>query len=177
MSTIQCFICKKEFERTNAEIKRNKRLSRENFCSKKCAGKCWIKNIPEHTKSHDHLKKGSDRDEYSPYRPFLKICKMRVKDSGRELNISLQDLKEQWKKQDGKCPFTGWRMRIDECHKRKGLKKTPDRASLDRIDSSKGYVKGNIQFVSLIAQYAKNDWNDDVILEFANAVKNNLSSS
>jgi len=66
-------------------------------------------------------------------------------------------------------------MKFDECHKKKGLKKTPDRASLDRIDSSKGYVKGNIQFVSLIAQYAKNDWNGDVIFEFANAVKNKLS--
>lgn len=175
MSVIQCFICKKNFERRDVEIKRNEILGRNNFCSKKCAGKCWIANIPEHTKRHDHLKKGSERDEFSPYRPFMKICKNRVKDCGRELDISLQDLKEQWEKQDGKCPFTGWDMKFDECHKKKGLKKTPDRASLDRIDSSKGYVKGNIQFVSLIAQYAKNDWNGDVIFEFANAVKNKLS--
>lgn len=93
------------------------------------------------------------------------------------MNITLQDLKDQWEKQGGKCPYTGWDMKFDGCTKRKGLRRTPDRASLDRIDSSKGYIKGNIQFVSLIAQYAKNDWNDDVILEFANAVKNNLTSS
>ncbi len=50
------------------------------------------------------------------------------------------------------------------------IEKTPNRASLDRIDSSKGYTKDNIQFVCLIAQYAKNSWHSDVILNFAKAV-------
>jgi hypothetical protein len=44
---------------------------------------------------------------------------------------------------------------------------------LDRVDSSKEYIKGNIQFVSLISQYAKNNWNENVIFEFAKAVENN----
>ena len=175
MQKIKCFTCKKEFLRNKSEINRNKRLKRKNFCSKNCSGKFLIKNIPEHTKRHDHLRKGSSRDEYSQYRPFLKICRNRVKDSGRELNLTLQDLKDQWEKQNGICPFTGWHMKTDKCTRRKGLRKTPDRASLDRIDSSKGYVKGNIQFVSLIAQYAKNDWECDVIFEFADAVNRNLS--
>lgn len=51
------------------------------------------------------------------------------------------------------------------------LPKTPDRASLDRIDSKKGYIKGNIQFVALIVQLAKNDWDEKVIYEFAEAIK------
>jgi len=50
------------------------------------------------------------------------------------------------------------------------IPKTPNRASLDRIDSSKGYVKGNIQFVSLIVQYAKNEWCDFVLMDFAKAM-------
>jgi hypothetical protein len=167
---IKCFACHKEFLRNNSEINRNKRLGRENFCSRKCAGKYLINNIPEYTKYRDCLKKGGSRDEYSPYRFFMKVCKNRANKRKKELNLSLQDLKEQWEKQNGKCPFTGWNMKIAECTGKVGFAKTPDRASLDRIDSSKGYVKGNIQFISLIAQYAKNDWGDSVIFEFANAV-------
>lgn len=52
------------------------------------------------------------------------------------------------------------------------LPKTPDRASLDRIDSSIGYVKGNIQFISLIAQFAKNDFSDTEVINFCKAVAN-----
>ena len=170
MQKINCFICGKEFFRRKADIERNTKLNRENFCSKKCSGKLLIKNIPKHKMSANHLKKGSERDEYSPYRPFLRICRNRVKDRGKELNLTLQDLKDQWEKQNGICPFTGWEMKTDECTQKKGLRKTPDRASLDRIDSSKGYVKENIQFVCLIVQYAKNDWNESVIFDFANAV-------
>lgn len=53
------------------------------------------------------------------------------------------------------------------------LPKTPDRASLDRINSSKGYVKGNNQFVALIAQFAKNEWTDSVLENFVDAFVNN----
>lgn len=150
MAIVKCFACYKEFERANAEINRNKKIGRKTFCSRSCSG--------------------SDRDQYSPFRVFLKTCKMRMVQKNREVNLSLQDLKEQWDKQKGICPYTGWKMKIAPCQSRKSIKKTPDRASLDRIDSKKGYVKNNIQFVSLIAQYAKNDWDECVILDFANAV-------
>lgn len=93
-----------------------------------------------------------------------------------EFNLTLQDLKDQWDKQNGICPYTGWQMKTAKCQTKEKIKKTPDRASLDRIDSKKGYIKGNIQFVSLISQYAKNDWNGEVIFEFANAVRNNSAS-
>lgn len=173
MATVQCCVCSIKFERSDAEIKRNKKKKRKTFCSRSCSGKYYIKNIPEEKrKNTEHLKKGSERDQFSPFRVFLKTCKMRMVQKNRELDLSLQDLKEQWDKQKGICPYTGWSMKIAPCQSRKNIEKTPDRASLDRIDSKKGYVKGNIQFVSLISQYAKNDWNEDVILEFADAVKN-----
>jgi hypothetical protein len=38
-------------------------------------------------------------------------------------------------------------------------------ASLDRIDSSKGYVKGNVQFVSAILNYAKLDMKEEEFRE------------
>lgn len=175
MAIIKCFVCSKEFRRADAEVKRNQKKGRKTFCSRTCSGKFYIKNIPEEKRINiEHLKKGSERDEYSPFRFFLKLCRMRVRQKpSLELDITLQDLKNQWDKQNGICPYTGWKMKIAEYQTSRTIEKTPDRASLDRIDSSRGYVKGNFQFVSLIAQYAKNDWNQKVIFEFANAVNLN----
>ncbi len=51
-------------------------------------------------------------------------------------------------------------------HKKKSIK----RASLDRIDSSKCYTPSNIQFVCLIANYAKNNFLESEMLEFCKAV-------
>ncbi|MEO1764581.1 MAG: hypothetical protein AAFR83_22070, partial [Cyanobacteria bacterium J06629_18] len=46
----------------------------------------------------------------------------------------------------------------------------PKTASLDRIDSCKGYVFGNVQFVSLMANYAKRDFLEEELLRFCEAV-------
>lgn len=42
----------------------------------------------------------------------------------------------------------------------------PYQASLDRVDSSLGYVPENIEFVSAIANYAKSTWTREVVLDF-----------
>jgi hypothetical protein len=174
MGLLKCCVCSKDFERLNGEISRNKKIGRKVFCSRSCSGKCNVTNIPHEKKSAKHLKKGSDRDEYSPFRFFHNICRRRAKAKpSLKLDLTLEDLKKQWEKQRGICPYTGWQMKIAECQSpSKSIEKSPDRASLDRIDSSKGYVKDNVQFVALIVQYAKNDWNGKVIFDFANAVSN-----
>ena len=50
------------------------------------------------------------------------------------------------------------------------LSKSPDRASLDRIDSSKGYVKGNVQFVSYMANCAKNEFTSAKLKHFCESM-------
>jgi hypothetical protein len=43
--------------------------------------------------------------------------------------------------------------------------KLPLQASLDRINPKKGYQTDNVQFVSLAANLAKNDWSHNQIAE------------
>jgi hypothetical protein len=43
-------------------------------------------------------------------------------------------------------------------------------ASIDRTDSSQGYTPDNIQFVSLMANYAKNAFQEDQLIDFCRAV-------
>lgn len=44
------------------------------------------------------------------------------------------------------------------------------RASLDRVDCSLGYVRGNVRFVSVIANYARMNFTDEELVGFCHAV-------
>ena len=69
---------------------------------------------------------------------MLHRCKTRATMKGRDFNITIEDLPEIPKI----CPV---------------LKIPMDIPSVDRIDSSKGYVKGNIRIISNRANMLKND--------------------
>jgi hypothetical protein len=51
------------------------------------------------------------------------------------------------------------------------IKKCSILASLDRIDSSKGYIEGNIEFVCLAINYAKNGFSKEETQNFIKMIK------
>lgn len=61
------------------------------------------------------------------------------KGKGMECTITIYELLNLWKAQDGICVYTGWKMAIE-----KGKLRT---ASIDRIDSTRGYTIDNVQWV------------------------------
>jgi hypothetical protein len=65
------------------------------------------------------------------------------------LDISLQDLRDLWEKQKGLCAYSGVPMMWDDSNRYATV-------SIDRIDSSKGYVRGNIAFCCAIVNVMKN---------------------
>jgi hypothetical protein len=61
----------------------------------------------------------------------------------RKFNITPGHLAKCWKKQTGICPYCG--IEMDLKGKTHEYHVTPDlRATVDRLDSSKGYVRGNV---------------------------------
>lgn len=110
-------------------------------------------------------------DRYTCYRVFLKRMKHRKK----ECTISLEDLEEIWKKQNGRCAYTKLQLvLVTHTNPRKDIPKWK-LASVDRIDSSKGYEKDNIQFVSRTLNYAKNDMKHEEMIKFLHFVKNDAT--
>ena len=110
-------------------------------------------------------------DSYAMYAPF-RVFLSRAKRRGKKFALTLADLKNQWDRQNGICPYTGWSLILPKTSNERP-KKTIDRASLDRIDSSRGYTKDNIQWVSLAIQYAKHTWtNEELKIVFEAVVKN-----
>jgi hypothetical protein len=94
-------------------------------------------------------------NEYSPYTYYLRKARTR----GKGLtDLDLKYLKGLWEEQNGQCAFTGLPLRLrNEKQKNDNI----FTASLDRIDSSVGYVKGNVQYVSVALNLAKKDLSDE----------------
>lgn len=170
---LECEVCKLSFIRRLAEHTRNLKKNRRTVCSLKCNGVLCRYNIPEIYRQGrpENLRKGSSADEFSPFRNLLKNMKMRERKQPikKVVDVTLIDLKELWDKQNGTCPYTGWKL-ILPINTAQWLERSPDRASVDRIDSNKGYTKDNIQIVSLIYQQAKSNWLDENVLNFCKSV-------
>jgi hypothetical protein len=110
----------------------------------------------------EYLIPGYNRaDEFTPFREYLRRSKRRTK----QVSISLRDLKDQWEKQEGICLITGNPM----FHPEKG-ENHGSTASLDRIDSSIGYVPGNIRFVCMWANIARRHEDDRELIAWCKMV-------
>ena len=84
-------------------------------------------------------------------------------------------MKEQWEKQNGICEFSGINLILSSY--KKIDKSLIYAASLDRIDSSKGYIKGNIRWVSRSINYMKNTMSDDMVNELIDLIVKNKKGS
>lgn len=92
------------------------------------------------------------------------FCKVKANAEKRGIycSISIEDAWHQFEKQNGICALSGVKLVLSKQY----AKENRDRAvtttaSLDRIDSSKGYVKGNIQWIHKDLQWVKLDRNEE----------------
>jgi hypothetical protein len=171
MGKCTCKQCNVEFEKPLSEIKRNEKLNRPNFCSRTCVGKHNIKNFPKEKTNYD-ISQHSDwkKDEYTKFRYHFRNLRNRNK----IVDITIEDLKEIWELQEGKCTYLKINLILSSYSK---IKKDPIySASLDRIDSNKGYEKGNIQWISRSMNYMKNDITDQEVRFIIKLIKENVEN-
>lgn len=83
-------------------------------------------------------------------------------------DLTVESLRNVWVAQRGRCALTGLQFH-DERHVEAQVKE-PFAPSLDRIDSSRGYVEGNVQIVCSAANFAKGQWGLDVLRRVARGV-------
>ena len=88
---------------------------------------------------------------------------------GKEWDLNLEYLGDLFEKQNGKCIYTGWDLDI-------GKHNTSKTASLDRIDSSKGYIKGNVQWTHKDVNIAKNALSHECFLKLCDVVSTKTKS-
>jgi hypothetical protein len=165
-----CSECGKEFEKPRNEYNRRIKKGIEKFyCSLSCAVSNSNKVSPHGNLAN--LKADNRKDEFTTIRWFLRRAKSRKNKKG-PTDLTEIYLKQLWEDQNGICPFTGWKLRLPRWTN--GWSKEepfcPSSASLDRIDNTLGYVKGNVRFIAVMANYARNTFSDEEVIKFAKAV-------
>lgn len=93
-----------------------------------------------------------------------------AKRRGISFEISIQDAWEVFKNQNGKCALTGEAIKFSSSIK--DSKNNPTTASLDRIDSSKGYTRENIQWLHKRINELKWDNSNKELIDLCRKVVN-----
>ena len=158
---VKCAFCKAKVLKEQKEYKRRIKKGKNKFyCNLSCAAKdnpILVENA-QYNQSHrkeSYLKlinspnfHQNSIDELTPFRILICNCKSKAKQKEKSFDITVQDLKLQWDIQKGICPYTGYPMilpsRIPNYIKGST---SPFLVSIDRIDSSLGYLKGNVELV------------------------------
>ena len=95
-----------------------------------------------------------------------------------QMDLTKEYLKTLWEKQKETCPLTKWKMIMpnnsQEWAKKADEPESIRRASLDRINSNKGYTQDNVRFICYMANICKNSYSDDSVREFCTAVARKL---
>lgn len=136
-------------------------------CSNKIS-KLWRKNNPEATKlikSRHHQKYKNKQVENqvkyqinNPEKHLYNAARGRAMKFGIEFDIEVSDVVI-----PSVCPVFGVEFK----------RGTPYAASLDRVDSSLGYIKGNVQVISRLANTMKSNATQDQLNLFSKWVLNN----
>lgn len=122
-----------------------------------------------------HVARNKDRKDWKGFEEISGILWNQIKrgadgSKGRRkiaFSITIKDVWTQFIKQNRKCALTGIKLFFPEKWDTTGT------ASLDRIDSSKGYTKNNIQWVHKDINRMKNSFNQDYFIEMCKNVAYN----
>jgi hypothetical protein len=99
-------------------------------------------------------------------------AKNRASEKGREFDLDFDWLMERITAQGFKCDLTGIPFFSESDNQ---ASRDPFAPSIDRIDCSKGYTKGNVRIIIYALNVMLNDWGEGVFYRVALAYKNNRS--
>ncbi len=151
------------FERTDKDKKLclscNNELNIENFYSDKTSSD----GLQTYCKKCQSIKTYSNLSKFEPFMSNLyRDVKNNAKKRDIKVDITLDDMFHVYDIQEGKCIYSGIKMTHNKIpsEKDKDLRvqtTNPYNISVDRIDSTKGYTKDNIQLVTVSVNHMK--WN------------------
>ena len=137
--------------------------STQKFCNNQTCGVAWRnKNVYRYKYTYSHRNKSTEN--------FMKtLLSKKIKD--RE-NLTIDDLNSLWILQDGKCAISGAKMTAIA-----GQGVVDTNISIDRIDSSKGYLKDNIQLVCRMVNHMKSNRTSEQLYSWCKAIVENKDST
>lgn len=158
-----CKDCTKEWRELNKEYLASKK--KEYYEANKLT--LQIKSREKYARNKDKYL-SQIRDYYSVPENYLRKALARIKKrsevEGLEFNISIEDLPV-----TEYCKYLGIKLTY-----KLGEGQLPSNASVDRIDPSKGYIKGNVEIISRKANTMKSNATKQELLIFSRKVLENF---
>ncbi len=115
------------------------------------------------------LSKHQERNRRSPRYALTSILAMAKKRA--DVTVTQSYLLELYDQQEGLCALSGIRMTWATG------KSSPTSISVDRIDSDRGYVEGNVRLVCMAVNAFRSTMNDAELLKFAKALVANMEAA
>lgn len=157
-SEVVCAYCETSFQKENREITQSEKRGAKHYCNRSCAAKGTSASTLE----------GGIR----PLRRYVSSCRKRAKSKGKECDLTLEYLEELYYSQQGEmCAITGLKMKLPSKTNTNYEGKDIYHASLDRIDNSKGYIQGNVQFTLLGINYMRNTFDVKDVVELLSNIQ------
>ncbi len=100
------------------------------------------------------------------------LSRANSRDYAKEITVTLDELYEIGENQNWRCAYTGIPLEFTRGGSF-GFNTNPNSCTIDRIWSSSGYIKHNIQLITWKANCAKNAMGHEEFLEFCNLVVKN----
>lgn len=148
----------------------NIRISKLNNGTTKSCGCFKKKNLDSHKSGKNHRFWGGYKDISGS---FFSRIKASAKLRKIEFNVSMEYLWDLFNKQRGLCAYTGCKIFLPINVKNLRGKENELVASLDRIDSSQGYVEGNLQWICKRTNYMKHTMKEDYFLNWIKLIYEN----
>lgn len=171
-----CSNCGKLASKKNSAFNKNLRISGNNFCCLSCANSFNGRKDPTRRAHMLECSKKGISFRKSTFALTLRSARSNLsKRTGEKLEFTIDHkyLKELWETQKGICPYTKIQLILPTIYDR--IKDKTIRASLDRIDSDKGYILGNVQFVSTPINLMKNTMSNEETINFINTIVTNIN--
>lgn len=174
-----CGWCGTTFEKRTADYNKQRRKNPDCkfFCTQSCHGKRNVAHLEGLHNFADHPEKQMEATAKAritnrkyfgrnvQFSTLLRKCKSR----GKDFDLSLEILAKVWDAQGGRCALSNIPLDLNST----SYVYMP---SVDRIDSSIGYVESNIQFVSCSLNLAKSSMSNDDALELIRVIYENYKS-
>jgi hypothetical protein len=161
--SLKCANCGKKFNRLKKECDRQIKKGKNKFyCSISCSSSDNNRKRKISLKTKEKLS-SINLNNKNGYKGEFTCFLNKARNRNKPFNLSEEYLQSIW---TGKCAISGI-----EIFNSKRDKNTLNSASLDRIDSSKGYIKGNVQFVAYGINLAKNTFSDSDMKVFLESIR------
>lgn len=128
------------------------------------------------SRAYNYVERRNKLGEDYPFYILFKKCLKRAKKTNLEITITASDLKHQYDMQNGKCFYTHQEIILPLSFTSKSSD-ISNLVSVDRTDSSKGYIVGNIQLTTKTINILKLNYTHEEFLDICHTIASNFPTN